>query len=787
MADEQIKFVLSVDDQGSMTIKKFGDTVDDTTKKMSGLGAMSIIAANQFMELAKKAFDAGEKIMAVAKEYAEYGHRIEENSRMLGMSTKSYQEWSFAAAASGASSENFMNSMKFLSRAISEAETGSGRGAKALSALGISVKDAQGNVKGFDALLPEIIAKMGQFADGPNKMAVGMALFGRGFLSIMPMLERGMPAIDEYRKKAEEVGAVLGEDTVKNLAEAKRSFEEFGIAMKTLYADILAPLISGLGKLVEALLKVREAFHITEEEKAKWQPTGGATGGFYGAWATPAPPPKPALPGAEYGYEKPVALPELGPLEDMKKVTEERLRLEKELLSVGTQTLSSRIQILEIERQMEVEKIKQDEAEKALIPLVNQVYDAKIKQLKFDEEIKHTIEEQGLAAQMLLAGEKTDEENRKMFDEYAKKDAAERLANQAKEIELEAKLQDQRAKNAAALKSAQIEASASQGFITPGAAALKNIDIQQDSISQQVETLKDANKQIEDEVANASKYNLAEKDVIARQLTEKENLIKITELEGQSATLEAQRAKYVSETAPAYEGITRGLREYSTSMGTTYEQMEGLTKNVVSDIGNAFGDMWNNIFNKSETFSQKMRKLFENLGQEIINALWKALVVNPIMQQISGTLGGTTGGGGGMGLGGIIKMIGSLFGGGGGSPSAVGGMGEIMGMLAEGGMTKALLSHYPIRSYAYGGVATTPQLGVFGEGGGEGEAFIPLKGGKVPVESGDKGPSHTVVNYNNIIDEQSFVRKYSRVIDQINQRSMYDVKRFNKPSSRVPS
>lgn len=95
--------------------------------------------------------------------------------------------------------------------------------------------------------------------------------------------------------------------------------------------------------------------------------------------------------------------------------------------------------------------------------------------------------------------------------------------------------------------------------------------------------------------------------------------------------------------------------------------------------------------------------------------------------------------------------------------------------LAQGGITSSLLAHYPIRSYQGGGIARSPQVGIFGEGGEE--AFVPLKGGMIPVQiSGGKGKggvthiSYTVMNIE-ATDVDSFERKYKGSVNKMIYKS----------------
>ena len=61
--------------------------------------------------------------------------------------------------------------------------------------------------------------------------------------------------------------------------------------------------------------------------------------------------------------------------------------------------------------------------------------------------------------------------------------------------------------------------------------------------------------------------------------------------------------------------------------------------------------------------------------------------------------------------------------------------------LADGGVTKGVSATFPVRKYADGGVARSPQIAIFGEAGEE--AFVPLRRGRIPVEV--RGSGATVI------------------------------------------
>lgn len=63
----------------------------------------------------------------------------------------------------------------------------------------------------------------------------------------------------------------------------------------------------------------------------------------------------------------------------------------------------------------------------------------------------------------------------------------------------------------------------------------------------------------------------------------------------------------------------------------------------------------------------------------------------------------------------------------------MGGLSSMFSFSEGGVMTDLGPASLPLRSYADGGVATRPQMAVFGEGSGP-EAFVPLKNNKIPVQ-----------------------------------------------------
>lgn len=124
---------------------------------------------------------------------------------------------------------------------------------------------------------------------------------------------------------------------------------------------------------------------------------------------------------------------------------------------------------------------------------------------------------------------------------------------------------------------------------------------------------------------------------------------------------------------------------------------------------------------RGSSAAQAFSNALSRLGDKLLNIGF---------DQIGASLfGGAKGGAGGIG-----GLFSSLFGGGGGSAAAVAGPQLIDGTLwfADGGVMTSQ-GAMPLHRYATGGIASSPQVAIFGEGRGP-EAYVPLPDGRrIPV------------------------------------------------------
>lgn len=165
-------------------------------------------------------------------------------SQIAGISVETLSGMSLAAAAAGVSQDELSLSLKKLNEAASAAAgDATSKAGIAFKLLGITVRDANGNIKDAGTLNNEVADAFSHSADGANKVAIAVALYGKAGQQMIPMLNGGSQAMKEMQQAAIESGAALSGPA----AQAAEALEE---KLRLLQAEVKG----GLGNAIAAEL-----------------------------------------------------------------------------------------------------------------------------------------------------------------------------------------------------------------------------------------------------------------------------------------------------------------------------------------------------------------------------------------------------------------------------------------------------------------------------------------------------------------------------------------------------
>ena len=193
-------------------------------------------------------------LAALVGKTIEAGDAMNDLSQRTGVSVESLARFKKAAATSGTDIDAVAKSLSRLSRGMYEAATtGKGATADAFKALGISAKDAAGNIKSADQVTLEIADKFKTMPDGVEKTALAMQLFGKAGAEMIPMLNEGGKAIESLSTKMTTAFAQKADEYNDKLAT-------LGGKVGGLAAGLTVALLPALDAIATALTFVVDGF-----------------------------------------------------------------------------------------------------------------------------------------------------------------------------------------------------------------------------------------------------------------------------------------------------------------------------------------------------------------------------------------------------------------------------------------------------------------------------------------------------------------------------------------------
>lgn len=261
MAGDNLTLTLKVNDQGSVVLDSFTKKAQKAADEVSKMSkAMEIVSVNAFINIAQQAYSSANKLYDFGKSIAQTGNDIERMSRTFNMSTTDFQKWSYAAKMADTDVEGFGQGFKFLTRAMSEALQGSGDATKAFNALGISLKDSSGRTKDQQTVLMEVIGALEKYADGVNRDALMLALFGRGWMSLKPLIDQGTATIKDNMDQAEKLGTVLGRDLTRALSESEEVYKRWEMTWRASKTQFWTPFVEQITGMLDRIMALKRAW-----------------------------------------------------------------------------------------------------------------------------------------------------------------------------------------------------------------------------------------------------------------------------------------------------------------------------------------------------------------------------------------------------------------------------------------------------------------------------------------------------------------------------------------------
>lgn len=242
---------------------------------------------------------AGAALVAMGKKAGDNADRLFDMAAQTGLSTDKLQEMEYVATQVGVSTDFYKKAVEAVIKDHDQLAKGTGPASEAFEALGISVRDANGEMKSGEQITDEAMKALEGIEDPTKRAALAQDIFKRANQDMLVAIGAGTDAVDAQRKAAHELGVVQSTDALEGADKFRAGMDSLtaqlggvvgmlGGELAPLLSDVVMPLVQdhivpAVRTFAEFIGKLAERFNNLSPRMK------GFIGGLIGAAAVAGP------------------------------------------------------------------------------------------------------------------------------------------------------------------------------------------------------------------------------------------------------------------------------------------------------------------------------------------------------------------------------------------------------------------------------------------------------------------------------------------------------------------
>lgn len=191
-----------------------------------------------------------------------------ELAEQLGISTDALQTYQFAAAQSGATTQELEAGIARFTKTIGEAREGNDAAVEAVRALGTEFAGLVASGASVDTLLLAFADAISKVDDRTVQAARGADLMGRGFQKLLPVFSQGRSGIAEFADALDRTGSRLSPELIANADKAADAIAAMEFQAGKFAQTMVAKLAPGITAVFAALNRMMSSPDIKRVEDA---------------------------------------------------------------------------------------------------------------------------------------------------------------------------------------------------------------------------------------------------------------------------------------------------------------------------------------------------------------------------------------------------------------------------------------------------------------------------------------------------------------------------------------
>lgn len=242
----ELKNLESAAAKSNATLAKIGATADKVAS-----GANKVANATKGLSAAAAGAVAGLAGMAVNA--AKSADDLNTMSKQTGLSTESLQKMQYAADRIDVSVEDIAGAAEKMKGKIKSSE-------KSFEALGVSVRDANGNYRETEEIFQDVVKAIGGIENETERDIAAMDIFGKSASNLAGLLDDGGEALRTLGQEAIDKGLIIPQEDLDKANELNDTLDELRATLSGSFGkaavsalQAMAPLLASVAGWIEKL------------------------------------------------------------------------------------------------------------------------------------------------------------------------------------------------------------------------------------------------------------------------------------------------------------------------------------------------------------------------------------------------------------------------------------------------------------------------------------------------------------------------------------------------------
>ncbi|HEX8555781.1 MAG TPA: hypothetical protein VF695_13830, partial [Sphingomonas sp.] len=201
----------------------------------------------------------------------DYASSLGEVAQQLGVTTRTLQEYRYAATQLGIDQEVLDKGLAKLTLSIGQAAAGSKKQEAAFRALGVSIRDANGAIRTTDDVLPDLIASLSEIPPNAKRAGLEVAIFGKAGQELDTLLHGGTEEINRLRDAAQSLGVVLSDEQIANADQTADKLAELKMVLEANIAGTVANNAAAIYDLANSFTSLAARALSAWQQMSNWE------------------------------------------------------------------------------------------------------------------------------------------------------------------------------------------------------------------------------------------------------------------------------------------------------------------------------------------------------------------------------------------------------------------------------------------------------------------------------------------------------------------------------------